>query len=1276
MTGDNEHELLASMQPALVRRWVAESASPPSRTIDGTVVSADISGFTRLAESLVDAGPRAAAENLNATINRCFDPMIDEIVGRGGDVLKFGGDALFALFDGADHPLQAAAAATKMQALLAAAEVDLDPPLSMTVGVASGPIELVLAGTERRELVVHGATVDECLRLESDAEPGETLVSATTAAELTPDWLDTDDPEVILLVGPPNDQHQPLPPARQEPGGEAIDWTVVLGPELASAVAAFTGSEGELRVVTVAFVDLPTAELDDRVVFDTVTRADRICRHHGVTLLSSDVNRGGIKLLLAAGAPTAGDADEDAMLGALVDLVHDPGAPPMRAGVNRGLVYAGFLGSAICRTLTVMGDPTNLAARLLGKAEPGGIAVSLPVLDNARAIYPTTELPPILVKGRLAPVTVHRLDGRAQGIRSADADLPLIGRTAERQRLRSAVDELRQGRGSTVELVGESGLGASRLLDATVEDLPAGMLHLGVEARFGGDRPYRAVQTLLRSLAGLDRFDADGGGGGDESAGTRQTETLLSETLLAWIERCIPDALPLAPLVAPALGLRLDPTEESEAIEPAFRQERAVRLLVDLLSASLAAPTVFVVDQAHRLDPASFELCRAIAAACADRPWVVMASNRPDHPQLTADEPLQLRPLGADDTRELVAAIGDLPTERRAVVADRSGGNPWFAVELARAEIDGVASGHDLSSIEAVITARIDRLGHELRLLVRLAAVLGRRFSLPVLRQVLDADQVDGGASFQLFADALPRLDRLIENDGERGDGWYRFRSGAIHQAAYGGLSTRRRRHLHRLVAVELEVMVGEAGELSWHYEQAGDDQRCWRTSLEAAKAAKKLGLMETSGDLLARATAAADRGGSAVASDEQLNDVLIDLFETRLAARRNAEALDVGRRLLDRLGDTVERARFVGRYVVVKADADGSFAEATQLLVDELDRYRPDDGTADRSAEHRAWVGGNLAYLYYRRDELDLALQTAERAIDDARQADCPAAEPAALLYRQAVLGDRGDPDAVPVGDELIAAATAVDDVRVLRAAHNNMGQDAQDGGDWDGARAHYGRSIELCDRIGDSRWAMLPSANLGVLLVDQGRWDEARTELDEIRRLASFYGSGWLAASATWELARLEIHAGRGPEGRRWLAEATEWLQDTDVRSALYEVALLALALDLAEGHSQAVLDGVAGLQPPDDIVARLVGRPTIVTGYALLQRGRADESNDVLEQAVAETSGVSPYGLAQALTGRAEAERMLGRGRSSRRTSAEAQEILDRLGVIELPKIPLPN
>ncbi|MEM7275842.1 MAG: adenylate/guanylate cyclase domain-containing protein, partial [Actinomycetota bacterium] len=367
---------LASLQPLTVARWLASTdavdGDGPFRVVDGTVVSADISGFTRLAERLADQGVRGAAEALIGTINRCFVPMVDDIVDRGGDVLKFGGDAVFALFIGADHQRRAAAAAAAMQRDLVAVDLGVDLTLSMTVGIASGPVELILAGTARRELIVHGTVVDQCLRLESDAEPGEILIADATAAALPSAWITEPEPEVLALV-PDVDEAPPPQRAGDDGAPEAVRhrlseerWSEALGQNLAAAIDAFDETSGEIRVVTVGFVHLPTAALDDATVAAVVERAIERCGRYGATMLSTDVAPGGLKILLAAGAPTAGEGDEDAMLATLTDLVLAPDAPPMRAGVNRGLVFAGFLGSPRCRTFTVMGDPTNLAARLLG----------------------------------------------------------------------------------------------------------------------------------------------------------------------------------------------------------------------------------------------------------------------------------------------------------------------------------------------------------------------------------------------------------------------------------------------------------------------------------------------------------------------------------------------------------------------------------------------------------------------------------------------------------------------------------------------------------------------------------------------------------------------------------------------------------------------------------------------------------------------------------------------------------------------------------------------
>ncbi len=1282
----SEGALLASLKPALVLRWAAEPGLPWARSVIGTVVSADISGFTRLAEHLAHDGPRAAAETLNRTINRCFEPMIDEVLARGGDVLKFGGDAIFVLFEGpaesagadaeraVDHPIQAAAAATRLQELLAEVELGIDVELSMTVGVATGPVELVLAGTDRRELVVHGPTVDECLRLEGDAEPGEVLVSAATAGSIPPGWVDTDDPDVLLLVGPKGDEAPPPPasvPAAAVVGDAAgsaagldIDGVIrLVGPELAAATDAFTGALGEVRMVTIAFVDLPTVGLDPAVVNATVGRADEIGRRHGVTLLGTDVTTGGTKLFLVAGAPTAGDADADALLGALTELVLAPDAPSMRAGVNRGLVYAGFLGSDRRRTFTVMGDPTNLAARLQGKAEPGTIAVSQPVLDGARGRYPTGELPPILVRGRLAPVTVHRLLGPAVELRTSEVDPEFVGRDEELARLRGALDEARRGRGAAIGLVGESGVGASRLIAEVAGDLPVGVLRLDLIRRLAGPAPYAAVAPALRALAAVD-------GDGEQA----------TESLARWLERVAPDVVPWLPLVAPAFGLDADDTEATAAIDDEFRQARAIEELASALSSTLTGPTGLVAEDLHHADPASLALCQAIADRCPERPWLLLSSTRPDRPGIEGGETLTLGPLPIDAARTLVDELGDLPAARQQALAELSGGNPRFAIELVQADrsvrrggAPGGSPTADLQSIESLVTGRIDRLGHEPRLLLRTAAVLGRRFSLPRLRAILAADGagpdlIDGLTTFP------NRLARLVDAAGE---GWYTFRSGVVHQVAYGGLSTERRRHLHRLVADLLEREEADPGELAWHHEQAGNDHDCWTTSQRAAERARELGLMAEMARHLDRAVAAGERAGPAAVDEASITEAMIELFGALVAASEEAEAVAVGQRILDRLPPSVERARLAFRYAYVRAEHDGSFDTGIGWLERELDELdtAPDDDER-RRAEARAWVAAGLASLHWRNAEPDEALAAADRAIAEANAAGQPGPEAPALLTRHVVLADRARPQREAAAEELIDVATAAGDTRVLISGHNNIGLDLQDGGRWDEAIRHYEQGMQLADRVGDDQRRRYLAVNRAVLLGDQGRWDEARPLLDELRRQASYGGGGAVVAWIELELGRLEVHAGRVEEGRRWLTSADARFAVAGSRTDHYEMALLWLAADLADGRSGDVLDGADRLQPIDDVPPRLLGRPALLRGYALLQQARPEEALVHLAAAAGETDGVYLFGHARALVGQAEAEEDLGRGRSARRTRAEAEAVLGRLGVEAMPMIPLPR
>src|SRR3954447_11584272 len=501
------HSALAPYLPRLVRSWSEEPEAQRSQVIDGTMVSIDISGFTALAERLAVHG-KAGAEELVQRISSVFDDLIAVADRHGGDVLKFRGDALLLLFVDERHAERAAGAASDMQWTIeeiAQAESSVGPvELRMSVGVHSGPCHFFLTAEPHRELLVAGPAATRVFELEDLAGAGEIVVSAETADQLYPGWLAEERDGGRLMT-------------RLEPGASTIpaptdaagvDLELYVPRPLRDHLAVASG-EAEHRQVTVSFLKLSgtDAAIADGTLLarldELASAVGRVCETYGLTWLESDIDVDAVKLYLTGGAPSSSGDDEEGMVRALKDVIAACHDLPLRAGVNRGHVFTGDIGNPHRRTYAVMGDAVNLAARPTPRADKGEILATAEVLDRADTVY-ATETEPLLVKGKEQAVIAHAV-GEVIGHRPKQPPdtTPIVGREAELERLQQAVNLARMRQLQVIELVGEPGIGKSRLVQE-LRTLALGFQQLdGAAEQYSSTEPYSAVRTPLRQLVGI-----------------------------------------------------------------------------------------------------------------------------------------------------------------------------------------------------------------------------------------------------------------------------------------------------------------------------------------------------------------------------------------------------------------------------------------------------------------------------------------------------------------------------------------------------------------------------------------------------------------------------------------------------------------------------------------------------------------------------------------------------------------------------------------------------
>ena len=906
--------------------------------------------------------------------------------------------------------------------------------------------------------------------------------------------------------------------------------------------------EGHRRHATVLFADtVGSTSLAEELGEETVYRLlnlvlkvmiDPVYAEEGVV---PEMSGDGVMALF--GAPVAHEADSfEAEFGV---------RPRLRVGIHTGPVVVGEVGSGERIEYTAQGDAVHLAARLQTLAEPGGIVISEATQALVGGYVESAFAGEHRLKGKAQPQRVHRLDGLKSGVTRFHVSLErgltgLIGRRHELEILVDAWDGTRNGAVRMVDLVGEAGIGKSRLAFEFRARLGDGAYLLeGHCTANGRATPLLPFIEVVRTSFHL-------GGRADAQEVTRKL-TRGMELLGQEPSERLPYLLNLLGHEAPQ-GSLAGVADEVVGI-------RTRDAIMDLLKERCRlTPTVLMLEDLHWIDKGSEDLVARIAQAADELPLLVVSTYRPEYAPPWAGRAnvteMRLNPVSEHSTNDLVMArlgTDKLPEGLTRLVAEKGEGNPLFAEEITnyllekgalRQDEGGVAFDPDKAepglavTLENLLMDRFDRLEESSRAVLEAAAVIGPSFGVELVGQVAG---LNGKAA--AFLQDLEGQE-LIFRDADGGG--YRFKHALVQDAIYASLLTGRREALHEKVAETIEqadtARLGEAADvLAYHYGQTPRAEKAVRyMALAGEKALGVYSLDEA--ELRFRQVLELIDNVPGCADDAFLADVLLNVSRVYYFRAQFKSIIELVDRYLPRieaLGDNKRLSRFLfetgyAHVFASRMEEGKALLERALALGRELD---------DEVAVAYAELGLMWVHAYWgepgeqRRRTLEAM---GERIVGVGRKAgDIWLASKAllALAVHELLWGRPGDCRRHAL--RLIELSRETGDPRPRSMGLWELAYLNAYSGEYEEAVECADESLRISLSPGD--WGAAINGK-GIALPMLGRIDEGLALLQETRRFCEA-GEMLMIAAAYWlPLGATLVMAGRMAEGIRLIEDSTE--------------------------------------------------------------------------------------------------------------------------------------
>jgi tetratricopeptide (TPR) repeat protein/class 3 adenylate cyclase len=1114
----------------------------PKGQLQAFTMSVDLSGFTPLTESLMAEGNRGA-ERLSVILNDIFAPLVSLVYARGGFIPYFAGDSFIAVFPARQStlsPTEIVQVAQQARHFFSARGFQFgDFPIGIKIGLSWGRVEWGIVGQQFKSFYMRGAPIDSCAECQTRAGNEEIVIDEALRQVLqaSPIDMETIAPHYYRITTQVGADTLTMKPKMVAPIAPEV-----AGIFLPEAVLEFNG-DGEFRSVVSVFISFDGVDSHEELDEFANLVLEHIHAFAGYFKEIEFGDKGGV-MVGFFGAPVSFENNADRAL-EFICALREALAPlqmksdlRIRTGMTLGTAYTGIVGGQERCQYAAVGNRVNLAARLMTYADWGDTLVDLELAKSK--YFSFLHKGDIKYKGIKGSVPTFKLAGRNFEMPSTFTG-QLVGREEELKRLLEFAAPLPIGQPPGVTYIyGEAGIGKSRLTYELRKQLcqQDRVVWFICQTDQILHKPFNPFIYFLRNYF---EQSPDGSISANQTLFENRFQRIFEKvsSLSHWQEADFisKELQRTKPVLAALLGI-LYKDSIWDQLDAKGRYQNTIQSILTLIIAeSLVQPIVLQLEDAHWLDDNSRELLHELSRYLPRYPiWLLITSRLRDDGQKpnvlegapinTAQTPhleINLNMLAPQAVRQFAEIYlqGPISQEFYELLLRTTNSNPFYLEQVLEyfAEsnlLDRAGEAWSIKdnnirlsgSINAILTARIDRLSSLVKETIKAAAVIGREFEVPVLTEVMKGQEEftkRNGNAGVLLREQIQAAER-VQIWHAMNELRYIFRHSLLREAVYSMQLRARLQQLHQLIAEAIERLYAERlderyFDLAFHYEQAGvEDKTCeyLRKAADYARHNYQNQLALEYYERLLQKIASHEDIERQVKIHLQQGRVLELVGQWGACEHAYAKALKLAKKTRD-VGLLAQSHNSIGRLKVLRGDyvAAAPHLQTAEQLFELLD---------DQAGISRVY--GNLGNLYFRQGDYEQAKACFKRSIDLSRVGGAVPNSQIVAHLGLTYMNQGNYDEAIQCQQAQLELAKTIGDKQGMADLHTKVGIVFFEKGDYDAALRHYEKGLELSRELGNKQLMAIAIGCIGSVYERKGDYVQAMAHFEQDLELCEEIG------------------------------------------------------------------------------------------------------------------------------------------------------------------------